>query len=101
MSVDIAGLGTAELGSSLVDGQRQRDRGEAEWLAWLAEFDLRAGWAADGSINCVGWLVHRCGMSRPTAKEKLRVALRLRVRPVLYDGLAGGRLSYSKVRALC
>src|SRR4051812_45048158 len=44
--------------------------------------------------------MQHCEMTRVTAKDKVRVALQLRKRPVLRDGLASGRLSYSKVRAL-
>src|SRR6478752_10732348 len=97
---DVSLFTSGELASLLVEGERQRDRAAAEWLAWLAEFDIQGGWAIYGGRNCVNWLIQHCGMSRPTAKEKLRVALQLRQRPVLRDALGSGRLSYSKVRAL-
>src|SRR5688572_658862 len=93
-------LSTSELGRLLVDGHRQLDQKESEWLAWLAEFDQRSGWALDGAINCVSWLVQQCDMAYPTAKDKLRVALELERRPVLAAALAVGELSYCKVRAL-
>src|SRR4051812_16097365 len=97
---DVSLFSSTELASLLVDGQRQRDRAESEWLAWLGEFDVQGGWAFFGCVSNVNWLVQHCGMSRPTAKEKVRVAAQLRQRPVLGDALASGRLSYSKVRAL-
>src|SRR3954451_21759921 len=97
---DVSWFTSGELAAMLVDGRRQRDRAEAEWLAWLAEFDIQGGWAIYGCRNCLNWLIQHCGMCRPTAKDKLRVALQLRQRPVLRDALGSGRLSYSKVRAL-
>src|SRR4051794_37008889 len=97
---DVSWFTSGELASMLVDGRRQRDRAEAEWLAWLAEFDVQGGWAIYGCRSCVNWLVQHCGMNRVTAKDKLRIALQLRQRPVLRDALVSGRLSYSKIRAL-
>src|SRR3954466_13516900 len=85
---------SGELASLLVDGRRQRDRAEAEWLAWLAEFDTQGGWAIYGCLNCLNWLIQHCGMCRPTAKDKLRVALQLRQRRVFRNALVSGRLSY-------
>src|SRR2546423_5885240 len=88
------------VGRTLVAGRRRLDAQEAEWFAALAEFDYRGGWAMDGHLSCVSWLVHFCGMARATAKEKLRVALELARRPVLAAAHAAGEVSYSKVRAL-
>ena len=66
----------------------------------LADFDLREGWAADGQLSAVDWLVWKCGMSTRTARERLRVAHQLRRRPVVAAAFGSGRLSYCKVRAL-
>ena len=84
----------------MVEGQLQRERSEAEWFAWLGEFDVQAGWATYGCRDCVHWLMQHCRMGRPTAKDKLRVAMQLRQRPVYRQALESGRLSYSIVRAL-
>jgi hypothetical protein len=48
----------------------------------------------------VAWLSWHCGIDGVTAREHLRVALRLGELPLVRDGLAAGRLSYSKVRVL-
>src|SRR6476469_2952524 len=66
---DVSLFSSSELASLIVDGQRQRDRAESEWLAWLGEFDVQGGWALFGCVSCVNWLVQHCGMSRPTAKD--------------------------------
>src|SRR4051812_41251206 len=89
-----------ETGRALVALRRQLDTQEAEWFSALADFDQRAGWSLDGHVSCVSWLVHFCGMARPTAKDKLRVALQLARGRVLAGAQARGELSYSKVRAL-
>src|SRR4051812_39576624 len=87
-------------GEALIAGRRRLDAGEAEWLAELAEFDRGGWWVLDGHLSCVSWLVQHCAMAYSTAKDKLRVALELRCRPLLADALAAGELSYCKVRAL-
>ena len=54
----IEAIGPAtELGVSLVDLRRDLDRSEAEWLAWLAEFDRRCLWRLDGHVCATSWLV--------------------------------------------
>src|SRR3954469_3433570 len=88
------------LGKSLVEGRRRLDMGEAEWLAWLVEFDRSGQWALDGHLSCVCWLVDHCGLRRTTAKEKLRVGHELARRPVVAEAFASGELSYSKIRAI-
>jgi hypothetical protein len=73
---------------------------EARWLSLLSEFDRREGWRVDGQLSCVDWLVWRCGMSRSTAYDKIRVAHELRRRPQVRERFAAGALSYTKVRAM-
>src|SRR5438309_5932986 len=97
---DPAALDTAELAHELVDLDTRLAVLTARWLALLAEFDRREGWRADGQLSCVDWLVWRCGMSRRTAFEKVRVAHELRRRPEVRERFASGALSYSKVRAI-
>jgi hypothetical protein len=64
------------------------------------DFNLRCGWAHDGEVSCTDWLVSRCGLSRVTAKDKLRVARELSRRPAVRTAFAAGELSYTKVRAI-
>lgn len=70
------------------------------WLLLIADFDRRGGWAGWGVLSCAHWLSWKCGVSPRAAYEQLRVARALESLPVLTAGFAGGRLSYSKVRAL-
>jgi len=67
----------------------------------LREFDLRQGWKPYGNNDCAEWLDWKCGLSRVTAQEKVRVARALLGLPQIEAAFAAGDLSYSKVRALC
>ena len=73
----------------------------AEFLRLLSEFDEREAWSGPGVRSCAHWLSWRCGMSLGTARDHVRVARRLRPLPVTATAFAEGRLSYSKVRAIC
>lgn len=66
----------------------------------LATFDAREEFRVDGHVSTLAWLMDRCGMSRSTAKERLRVARQLAGRPLVASAMAAGRLSYSKARAI-
>src|SRR5438067_808836 len=100
MDTELGALSVRELGGLLIKNRVLVDTAEAEWLAMLAEFDRRCGWALDGHRTCVSWLMHKCGMAQSTAKDRLRVAYELERRPLLAQALAGGELSYAKVKIL-
>ena len=91
---------TTDLAVELLRTGRELAAAQCRWLTLLAEFDRRGGWAADGALSCVDWVVWRVGLARSTAKEKLRVAHELRRRPAVRDAFAAGDVSYSKVRAI-
>lgn len=74
----------------------------ARFLELLGEFDARDGWRAYAGMRSAShWLSWRTGMDLRTAREHLRVARALRDLPVTRTAFRKGRLSYSKVRALC
>jgi Domain of unknown function (DUF222) len=89
-----------DVGEWLVGFRRRLDAGEAEWLEALARFDLDQGWADDGQLSCVEWLMWRVGFARATAFDRLRVAHELRRRPALAAALREGRVSSCAVRAM-
>ena len=72
----------------------------AHFLALLAEFDRREGWAQHGIASCAHWLSWQCGIGPVAAREKVRVARALTSLPKIAGAFGEGRLSYSKVRAL-
>src|SRR5438105_4332832 len=91
---------TTDLADDLLRTGRELAAAQCWWLTLLAEFDRRAGWAADGALSCVDWIVWRIGLAHSTAKEKLRVAHEIRRRPSVRAAFAAGDVSYSKVRAI-
>lgn len=100
MSQTTSEMTPAESGEWLVAQLSESDLRESAWLAVLGEFDDAKGWAADGQLSCIDWLVWKGGLARATAYEKLFVARQLRRRPVLQEAFADGRLSYSCLRLI-
>ena len=72
----------------------------AHFLALVAEFDRREGWAQHGMASCAQWLNWQCGIGPGAAREKVRTARALELLPKIQAAFGEGRLSYSKVRAL-
>jgi hypothetical protein len=70
------------------------------WLGFVAELVVRGIWADQGARTPAQWLSWKAGVATSTAREHVRVALRLRELPAIHQAFAAGRLSYSKVRAL-
>lgn len=70
------------------------------WLELLGELVRRGVWADQGARTPGAWLSWRVGIDGSTAREYVRVALRLRDLPAVRDRFADGMLSYSKVRAI-
>jgi hypothetical protein len=74
--------------------------GTARYLALLAEFDAREGWAGAQIRSCAHWLSWKAGVDLHTAREQVRVARALVDLPVMSASFASGALSFSKVRAM-
>ncbi len=89
-----------ELEATLLDSWREVSKVTHRFLALLREFDLRQGWRAYGNVDCAEWLNWKCGISRVTAQEKVRVAKALWTLPMVDAAFERGDLSYSKVRAV-
>lgn len=70
------------------------------WFEHLAEFVIRGLWAIEGVRTPADWLTWALGISSSTAREHVRVALRLRECPGVLERFRQGRISYSKVRAI-
>lgn len=98
---DPAGIELEQLADRLCTLAGRIAAATAEFLRLLGEFDERQGWAGPGLRSCAHWLSWRCGISLRTARDHVRVARRLRPLPVTTRTFAEGRLSYSKVRAIC
>ena len=94
-------LSNDELESTLVRGTAEQSAHLAAWLTALAEFDRRELWQSAGFHTCAAWLTARCGSSSRSARDHVQVAQRLESLPATRAAFAEGRVSFSKVRALC
>jgi hypothetical protein len=100
LDADVSALPDGELDDLLLAAQVERNRFDAAELRALAVWDARQAWAADGCTSAAVWLRNRRGCSGSTARERLRVARRLRHMPLVTAAFEAGRLSYEKVRLL-
>ena len=95
-----------ELDETEMIGERIRMRAallnaeEQALLVDIAEFDRRGGWKPSGSKDCAQWLERTTGMSRVTARERVRVARALKKLPQASAAMSRGELSFSAMRAL-
>ena len=87
------------LGDEIAELSAHLDAATARLLSLVREFDDRGGWNI-GFRSCAAWLAWRVGMDLGAARERVRVARALATLPRVADALAGGELSYAKVRAL-
>src|SRR3954453_7659249 len=73
--------------------------GEAHLIALIGEFDQRDAWVGHGMLSCAHWLSWRLGLGLNAARERVRVAQRLRELPDIDAAFSAGRMSWSQVRA--
>ena len=93
-------LPIAELEAQITELAGHLNAANHRWLVLIAEFDRREGWADGSTRSCAHWLSWKCGIDPGAAREKVRVARALDALPKISAAMAGGELSYSKVRAL-
>lgn len=93
-------LSLEELEAQITELTGQLNAANYRWLALIAEFDRRLGWAGPGLYSCAHWLNFKCGLALGAAREKVRVARALESLPRFSAAMAAGQLSYSKARAL-
>lgn len=91
---------TRELGNHIIQLARGFHASEYELLCEVREFDLRQGWKGFLFNNCAEWLNYYCGITVPTAREKLRTIHALLDLPMTSNAFREGHLSYSIARAL-
>jgi len=87
------------LGDEIAELSAHLDAATARLLSMIREFDARGGWNT-GFRSCAAWLSWRVGLDLGAARERVRVARALETLPLLAQALAGGQVSYAKVRAL-
>jgi hypothetical protein len=94
------GLSDDEVTDRLAVGASELAAATCRWLEVLAEFVIRGVWAHQGARTPGVWLSWKLGIAPSTAREHVRVALRLEEFPGVKARFAAGTLSYSKVRCL-
>jgi 5-methylcytosine-specific restriction endonuclease McrA len=87
------------LGDEIAELSAHLDAATARLLAMIREFDARGGWNT-GFRSCAAWLSWRVGLDLGAARERVRVARALEALPLVAEALAGGQVSYAKVRAI-
>ncbi len=75
--------------------------GTARWFKLIAEYDRRQIWASWECRSMAHFLSGHVGVSLITARQYVNVARVLQQFPVLAAEFDAGRLSYSRVRAVC
>ena len=93
-------VSTADLAAQITELAGHLNAANRRWLALIAEFDRRKGWADSVTQSCAHWLNWQCGINLGAAREKVRVAHALETLPLIGAAMARGELSYAKVRAL-
>ena len=91
---------TQELASQITELAGHLNAATYRWLALIAEFDRRNGWADGATCSCAHWLNWKCGIDLGAAREKVRTARALANLPQIASAMERGELSYSKARAI-
>jgi hypothetical protein len=100
MEGPLSDVSTPDLIDRITELAGHLNAANARFLALIAEFDRRRGWAECGVKSCAHWLNWKCGIALGAAREKLRTAHALVGLPRIAGAMAEGRLSFSKVRAM-
>ncbi|MFL5840653.1 MAG: DUF222 domain-containing protein [Thermoleophilaceae bacterium] len=87
-----------ELGDQVAELAAHISAATGRWLKLLGQLEELG--CDDGYRTFPHWLSWRCGMAIGTARDHVRVAQRLRTRPLIAAAFERGEISYSKVRAL-
>lgn len=97
---EMADLADDEIEQAVRIGAAEIAAATCRWLQLLAELVVRGVWADAGAKTPASWLSWALGIAPSTAREHVRVALRLRECPQVRQRMAAGTLSYSKTRAI-
>ncbi|MDT7572382.1 MAG: hypothetical protein QOE05_2556 [Actinomycetota bacterium] len=90
----------AQLAEEILTWSGRIAAGEAHLLALIGEFDERGAWVGHGLLSCAHWMSWQLGLGLNAARERVRVARRLRELPDIAEAFAAGRMSWCQVRAV-
>jgi hypothetical protein len=100
MAPTLSDLSNDQLADEITTWAARVAAGEARLLELIAEYDAREAWGGPGMPSCAHWLSWRLGIGLNAARERVRVARRLRDLPKLAAAFAAGTLSWSQIRAI-
>lgn len=95
-----AAMDDGEVEAAVRGGAAEIAAATCRWLQALAELVRRGIWSEQGARTPAQWLSWAVSMGPSTAREHVRVALRLRDYPRVEAAFAAGEISYTKVRAI-
>jgi Domain of unknown function (DUF222)/HNH endonuclease len=98
--IDVTTMTTAEILEGAAASSRRMACEAGNFVQLTGELDRREGWRAEGATSLEAWIVERCGVSVATARAYAHVAEKVYDLPHLAAGLAGGELTFDKVRAV-
>lgn len=100
LSMDIDDRSTEELADAIEQLHGIQTAAHQRMLEFVAVYDEREAWIADGSMSMASWLSYRFGLSLEQAREWVRVARALKELPVVREAFSEGRLGFELVALL-
>src|SRR4029077_16615743 len=86
------------------DPKRMRalmDAMEAEFSSMVRRVQLRGDHLVGGNITAASWIARSCGMSVPSAHDRLCVGEQMESLPLVAEALSSGEISYQSASVIC
>src|SRR4029077_4029816 len=74
---------------------------EAEFSSMVRRVQLRGDHLIGGNITAASWIARTCGMSRPSAHDRLCVGEQMESLPLLAEALSEREISYQSASVIC
>ncbi len=99
--LDPAGASDLEVAERVAAIERQRTRLDAESAVLLGELEARKVTDREFGLGTAAWLAHEAGLPSGVARNRVRVAWKLRrYLPLVADALESGRIGWEHVRTI-
>ena len=97
----VGGMTTERLEAEITSFAADLTAALCRWLLLVGEYDRRGAYEQWECVSMAQWLGVHVAISAVTARQHVIVARRLGVLPAVTEAFGQGRVSYSRVRALC
>ncbi len=97
LSMDLDDVPTEELADAIEQLHGIQTAAHQRMLEFVAAYDERQAWQADGSHCMASWLSYRFGLALPQAREWVRVSKALKELPIVRQAFSEGRLGFEMV----